>query len=94
MAVINGASLISVYTSPLAVDAELVRNMLVTKGVRATVMPSNGPFSGLLVAPSEVLVWQNDEARARTLIEQAETRHHERVEREALGCCDADRQSP
>lgn len=84
-------SLVVVHSSPTVMEAELVRSVLVGQGIHATVTEANEPFAGLSVVASEVLVWQEDEARARELIQQAELRHHERIEREEAGCCDADR---
>ncbi len=72
-------SLVTVYTSPVAADAEIVRGMLESEGIRATVAEASGAFSSLLVSPSAVLVWQNDEAQAKALIEQAERHHHARA---------------
>ncbi len=91
MSITRDESLVTVFTSPVAAEAELVCNALLAQGLHATVAQSNGPFTGLLIAPSEVLVWQEDEERARTLIHDADTQRHEREEREAEGCCDADR---
>ena len=85
-------SLIVVYSSPSVTEAQLVRSMLASEGIHATATEVNEPFAGLAVVPSEVLVWQEDEAQARALIQEAESRHQERLEREAAGCCDADRE--
>ena len=85
-------SLVVVYSSPIVTEAQLVRSVLAAEGIHATVTEANEPFAGLSVGASEVLVWQEDEARARALIQEAESRHHERIEREEAGCCDADRQ--
>jgi len=88
----NSRSLVVVYSSPTVAEAQLVRSVLAAEGLHATVTEANEPFAGLPVVASEVLVWQEDEVRARGLIQQAELRHHERIEREEAGCCDADRQ--
>lgn len=77
MATVNEKSLVSVYTSPVETGAEIVRNMLVANGIRATVAESSGPFTGLPVAPSEVLVWEEEEAEARALIALAEAHQHD-----------------
>lgn len=84
-------SLVVVYSSPAAADAQLVRSMLAAEGLLATATEANESFAGLPGSTSEVLVWQEDEARARDLIQQAELRHQASIEREEAGCCDADR---
>ena len=76
----NSRSLVAVYSSPIVTQAQLVRSMLAGEGLHATVTEANEPFAGLSVAASEVLVWQQDEARARALIQQAASRHHNSVE--------------
>ena len=79
----NNRSLVAVYSSPLVAQTELVRSVLAAKGIHATATEVNEPFPGLPVATSEVLVWQEDEARARVLIEEAELHHQlHRTERE------------
>ena len=88
----NSRSLVVVYSSSTVMDAQLVRSMLAAEGIHATVTEANEPFANLPAVASEVLVWQEDEACARDLIQQAELRHRERLEREEAGCCDADRQ--
>lgn len=72
-------SLIVVYSSPSVTEAQLVRSMLAAEGLHATVTEANEPFAGLPVVASEVLVWQEDEARARTLIEQAASHHRKHL---------------
>lgn len=72
----NNRALVVVYSSPTATGAQLVRSMLAAEGLHATVTEANEPFAGLPVVPSEVLVWQEDEARARVLIQKAELHHH------------------
>ena len=75
----NSPSLVVVYSSSSVTEAQLVRSMLAAEGLHATVTEANEPFAGLAVVPSEVLVWQADEAQARTLIEQAASRHREHL---------------
>lgn len=72
-------SLIVVYSSSSVTEAQLVRSMLAAEGLHATATEVNEPFAGLSVVPSEVLVWQEDEAQARALIEQAASRHREHL---------------
>lgn len=78
MSSIDQDSLVPVYKSSVDADAKIVQNMLISHGIRATVSESDGPFTGLVVAPSEVLVWQSDEARARRLIGEAADHSHGR----------------
>ncbi|MEK6261218.1 MAG: DUF2007 domain-containing protein [Planctomycetota bacterium] len=75
-------SLVPVFSSPIVTEAQLVRSMLAAEGIHAAVTEANEPFAGLPVVPSEVLVWQDDESRARALIQQAEKRHQARTERD------------
>ena len=82
-------SLVVVYSSPTVLETELVRSMLAGEGLHATVTEANEPFAGLPVVASEVLVWQEEEARARALIQNAESRHHERIERAEASHYDA-----
>lgn len=82
MGEIKNSSLVVVYSSQSVVDTQVVRSMLAADGIHATVTEANEPFAGLPVVASEVLVWQEDESRARALIQQAEQRHQARIERE------------
>lgn len=87
----NSRSLVAMYSSSSVTDAQLIRSMLAAEGIYATATEANEPFAGLPIATSEVLVWQEDEERARALIQQAEQRHQARIAREEAGCCDTDR---
>ncbi|MCX7407382.1 MAG: hypothetical protein NTZ32_04790 [Planctomycetales bacterium] len=87
----NECSLVVVYTSPAVEDALIVQGLLETEGIRAAVAAAEGPLLPSSSAPSEVLVWSEDEARARLLVNQAENQHQQQVEREEAGLCDADR---
>ena len=75
-------SLITVYSTPLAFDAELVKAMLADEEIPSFVEESNAPFPGLSATPCHVLIAAEHETRARQLIEEHEARHRERVERE------------
>ncbi len=77
----NNRSLVVVFSSATVTQAQLVRSMLAAEGIHATATEVNEPFPGLPVATSEVLVRQEDESRARALIQEAEL-HHQRAERE------------
>ena len=79
MAAVNETSFVSAYTSPVETSAEIVRKMLIANDISATVAELSGPFSGLLVAPSEVIVWQEDEAQAKSLVAQAQSHHRDRL---------------
>jgi len=87
----NNRSLVTVYSSPSVAETQLLRSMLAAEGVYAIATEANEPFVGIPVATSEVLVWQEDEERARHLIQQAELRHQARIASEVTGCCDAAR---
>ena len=76
-------SLVTVYSTPLAFDAELVKAMLADEGIHSSVEDTNGPFPGLSGIPCHVLVGTEHETRARELIEQHEAQHRERIERES-----------
>lgn len=75
--------LISVYSTPLEYEAEMVKAMLADEEISSTVENANGPFPGLGAAPCEVLVAAENEAAARRLIEEHEARHRDRVAHEA-----------
>lgn len=66
---------VAVFSSTRALDAVMIGQVLHDHGIHSDVVESNGPFSGSLFAPSEVLVHREDEGRARVLIEQEELRH-------------------
>lgn len=76
-------SLVSVYSTPLAFDAELVKAMLKDENIPAFVEETNAPFAGLSSIPCHVMVEHEHESRARELIAEHEAKHRERVEREA-----------
>jgi hypothetical protein len=64
--------LVCVYNATNPAKAELVRNLLEAEGIRAATGDTQGPFSGLAIAPSEVFVARSSEAAARAIIAQAE----------------------
>lgn len=76
-------SLVSVYSTPLAFDAELVKAMLKDENIPSFVEETNAPFAGLSSIPCHVMVEAEYESRARELIEEHEVKHRERVELEA-----------
>jgi hypothetical protein len=78
-----GESLVSVYSTPLAFDAEMVKAMLADEEIPGTVENSSGPFPGLSTIPCEVLVGVEHEVMARELIAEHEERHRARVELES-----------
>ena len=80
MAIDLSESLVSVYSTPVAFDAELVKSMLADEDIPSTVENSSGPFPGLSVVPCEVYVTKENENFARRLIEEHEAQHQERVE--------------
>lgn len=68
-------TLVAVYSSPVIADVQLVRSVLAAEGIHASVTEPNDPFSGLGVVTSEVLVWSDDEARAKEMIQRAQQHH-------------------
>ncbi len=84
-------SAVVVYSSSSVVDTQIVRGMLEAEGIHATATEVNEPFTGLPIATSEVVVWREDEDRARALIQQTESRHNKRTKLEEQSCCGAGR---
>lgn len=78
MTTTNDRSHVAVYSSASVVDTQLLCSLLAAEGIHAMATEVNEPLSGLSIATSEVLVWQEDEARARALIEESASRHHRR----------------
>jgi hypothetical protein len=76
-------SLVTVYSTPLAFDAELVKAMLTDEGIPTFVEDTNVPFAGLSSIPCHVMVELEHETHARLLIEEHEAKHRERVELES-----------
>ena len=76
-------SLVSVYSTPLAFDAELVKAMLKSENIPGFVEETNAPFAGLTSIPCHVLVEIEHESRARELIEEHEAKGRQRMELEA-----------
>ena len=72
-------SAVVVYSSPSVVDTQILSSMLVAEGIHATATEVNEPFVGLPIATSEVIVWREDEDRARALIEKSAKRHRQHV---------------
>jgi|GEM_PF-3683293 len=75
-------TLVSVYSTPLAFDAELVRTVLADEDIPSTVENSTAPFPGIAAIPCEVMVAKEYEGHARELIEKIQFEHRRRVERE------------
>jgi hypothetical protein len=76
------ASLVTVYSTPIPFDAELVKKILTDEGITSFVEDTNAPFAGLAATPCHVLVELEHVPRARSLIEQHETRHRQTLARE------------
>lgn len=74
--------LVSVYSTPVAFDAELVRAILADEDIPSTVENSTAPFPGIQAVPCEVMVAKEYESRARELVEELQFEHRRRVERE------------
>ena len=75
-------SLISVYSTPLEFDAEIVKAMLAEDDIPSSVQNANAPFPGIVAVPCEVFVALEHEAAARALIEAHEARMAQRAETE------------
>lgn len=83
MSTADPESLVSVYSTPVAFDAELVKSMLADEDIPSTVENSSGPFPGLTATPCQVFVTKENENFARRLVEEHEAQRAERVERES-----------
>ena len=75
-------SLISVYSTPLEFDAEIVKAMLAEEDIPSSVENANAPFPGIGAVPCEIFVAVEHEAAARALIEVHEARLAQRAETE------------
>ncbi len=64
--------LIDVYEAANAIEANIVKNLLVDNGIEATVTEQNEPFAGLTIVPPNVYVRRVDEAKARKIVEKYE----------------------
>ncbi len=73
-------SLVPIYSTPVAFDAEIVKAMLADEDISSTVENSNAPFPGLVTIPCQVLVAPEHEAVARRLIEEHVARQRERAD--------------
>ena len=69
MTAINSTTHVSVFTSPLALNAVLIGNRLKDNGILATVAESKRMSDGTSRIPIEVFVPLADEVRARQLVE-------------------------
>lgn len=67
--------LVCVYDATSAAQAELIRTLLVSAGIRAVTGDTNTPFPGLPIAPSEVFVERADVSAARTAIQASQHKH-------------------
>lgn len=77
----NQESLVTVYSSPLAFDASIVKAMLQDNEIPAFVEDSHAPFAGLSTSPCHVMVEQQHEIQARRYIEEHEAKRKESVDR-------------
>lgn len=60
-----------VYRAANPSQAELIRNLLESQGIRAATGDTHNPFPGLSIAPAEVFVERRNEAAARGIIAEA-----------------------
>jgi hypothetical protein len=78
-------ALVSVYSAANVTDAHLVKNLLADGGIDGSVAGENEPFS-LTITPSDVLVRQRDETRARAIIKRYDARQERRADRPDWTC--------
>lgn len=71
-------SLVSVYSTPLPFEAEIVKSMLADEEIASVVENPTSPFPG--VTKVEVFVTKENEAFARRLIEEHEALHKQSVD--------------
>lgn len=83
MATDSTQTLVPIYSTPNAFDAEIVKAMLSDEEITSTVENSSGPFPGLDAVPCQVLVAPEHEKAARLLIEEHEARLRERADFES-----------
>lgn len=81
MTVHSPDALVTVYSSPLAFDASIVKAMLTDNGIPAFLEDANAPFAGLSTNPCHVMVEREHESLARRWIEEHEARRRETVDR-------------
>ena len=67
-------SLVTVYSTPVEFDAEIVKAMLADIDIPSTVENANAPFPGIGASPCQVMVSSEHEAEARKLVEEHEAR--------------------
>lgn len=67
-------SLVTVYSTPVEFDAEIVKAMLADVEIPSSVENANGPFPGIAAVPCQVMVPAEHEAAARKLVEEHEER--------------------
>lgn len=75
-------SLVSVYSTPLEFDAEIVKAMLADEDIPSSVENANAPFPGIGAVPCEVFVAAKYEEAARALVQEYEARQANREEME------------
>lgn len=81
-------SLVSVYSSPLEMNAEFVKTMLADASIPCSVENSNGPFPGISASPREVFVAAEHVAAARRIIADFEARQRESLSEMEQMCQD------
>ena len=85
-------SLVSVFSTPLPFEAEIVKSMLADEEIFSVVENPNTPFPGL--AKVDLFVTKENEGFARRLIEEHQALHKQNVdlafEQEAAGTSEAE----
>ena len=78
--------LITIYKAGNSPEAYFIKNLLMDAGIEATVAEENDPLSLPVVSPIEVLIRQQDEARAQPIIDDFENEQIRRAERPDWTC--------
>lgn len=68
-------SMVSIYSTPVEFDAEIVKAMLLDEDIPSSIENANSPFPGVPAVACQVLVSAEHEVTARRLVEE----HAERL---------------
>jgi rubrerythrin len=78
--------LITIYKAANSAEAYFIKNLLMDAGIEATVAEEYDPLALPAVSPTEVLIRQQDEARAKPIIDSFEEEQIRRAERPDWSC--------
>lgn len=79
-------NLVSIYRAGNVTEAYLVKNLLENENIDAHVAEEFEPFAGVGFDPPEILIRQEDEARARPIVDAYEQQQIARGERPDWQC--------